>query len=536
MKRFLSMLVASLMILSLATVIAVPVSAAEFQGDWITTRDAEGYLEKNADSYIPAAGYQYTSNGFETIAPDYTDTKLRQDVNTRNKVNLKVDNDGEGNSVNLKFTVNGYPYGGELGLDHWISICVTSGQYIGVPGTEYGEGLCFLMRGFGDGTTQVQPHYVNDETKTFTGINAHFWTANDIELNEETGAETYTFKVRYDSGKYYFSIGEHEFNDETLDALMERACGTDGAYIGIALHDGTTDVENCNIVINEWQGDLPTGDDSAQPEENVNEPYAEIVDSATVEANKPAVLWNSECIQHTDLSFTGADYSVNEKDGSVNMKANSQASYLTFSVKRAYSYQAADFPVIAVLTQNCQAEAGNMYYCAGKVTTASGDYQEPFDLGEYADVCYAEGWSLSLIDLSDYTESEELGWLGRINSLRVDFTLSSADDLLNDEINNWNVAFAGAFRSADEAKAYTTAWLTEKGYAAGEVTETEKPTTEPEETKDPAATTDADPEAPSTEDTSEPASEKKGCGAIVAAPVVALVAMLGVAFVAKKKD
>ena len=91
MRRFLSILLASLMILTLSVVLVVPTSAAELEGDWIATRDAEGYLEKNADSYTPAAGYHYTSEGFETICPDYTDTALRQDVNTRNKVYLKSD-------------------------------------------------------------------------------------------------------------------------------------------------------------------------------------------------------------------------------------------------------------------------------------------------------------------------------------------------------------------------------------------------------------------------------------------------------------
>ena len=535
MRRFLSILLASLMVLTMAVVLVFPTSAEEFQGDWVTSRDAEGYLEKNADSYKPAAGYHYTSEGFQTICPDYTDVDLRQDVHTRNKVYLKGDNDGQGNSVNLKFTVNGFPYGGDLNLDHWISICVTSGEHIGVPSTEYGEGLCILLRGYGDGAADVQPHYVDNQAN-FAGINGCFSRTSEIEVDEETGAETYTFKVRYEDGKYYFSVNEQEFTDPTLDALMERACGTDGAYVGIALHDGTTDVENCTITIKEWQGDLPTGDDSAQPEENVNEPYAEIADSSTVEANKPAVLWNSECIQHTDISFTGAADSINA-DGSVNMKASAQSSYLTFGVKRSFSYNAADFPVVAILTQNCNVDSANLYYCAGKVTTASGDYVESFDTGEYADVVYSEGWALSLVDLSIYTENEEDGWYGRINALRCDFSFSSGDSVLDDEYNNWNIAFVGAFRSADEAKAYTQAWLTEKGYGADEVT-TEEPTTEAPTTEAPtteAPTTDA-PAGSDGETTTEGDDSTGGCKALVAMPVVALVAMLGVAFVAKKKD
>ena len=65
-----------------------------------------------------------------------------------------------------------------------------------------------------------------------------------------------------------------------------------------------------------------------------------------------------------------------------------------------------------------------------------------------------------------------------------------------------------------------------------EATETtEEPTTEEITTE--APTTEEQTEAP-TEEVTE--AEKSGCGSIVAAPVVAFIAMLGVAFVAKKKD
>ena len=64
-------------------------------------------------------------------------------------------------------------------------------------------------------------------------------------------------------------------------------------------------------------------------------------------------------------------------------------------------------------------------------------------------------------------------------------------------------------------------------------------TTEPAEEETTAAPADdatTAPEQGGEVTTEAPVAEKSGCGAIVAAPVVALVAMLGVAFVAKKKD
>ena len=129
------------------------------------------------------------------------------------------------------------------------------------------------------------------------------------------------------------------------------------------------------------------------------------------------------------------------------------------------------------------------------------------------------------MDFSDYNED---GWYGRINSIRVGFDFS-ADDIADPEFNNFDIGFIGAFRSVEEAQAYTAAWLTAKGYGA-------TVETEPETEAKTEAETEAKTEAKTEEVTTEATAEKKGCGAIVAAPVVALVVMLGVAFVAKKKD
>ncbi len=523
MKRFLSVLLASLMVLTMAVVLVVPTSAA-LEGDWVTSRSGADYEDEA--SYCPAPGYHYDPEmGFVMDPPVYAnDTTPFVQAHTRNPVNLKADNDGNGNSVSLKFTVLEYAYDGGEGKDQWICLTLNS-QPRSTPGSvDYGEGMCILIRGGGYGSAQVQPFYVDKDGKNFSPC-AAFPTV-DVPFNDND-QEVYTFTVKYDETGYTYAVNDHWFAaDEYLNTLFDEVFA-EGAYVGLLCQTGYANTK-ISLAINEWQGNLPVGDDSADPEEDLRE-KAPIADSATIEANMPAVLWDSTHRDFRKISLSGGDYSIND-DGSVKIKIATVSPYISFGIKSEVSYEAADFPYIAVLTQNCYANSGNVYYCAGPILTAENSYSENWDI---EDTVYEGGWALGLMDFSDYNED---GWYGRINSLRVGFDFS-ADDMADDEFNTFNVAFIGAFRSAEEAKAYTEAWLTSKGYAAGEVTEaptTEAPTTEAPETE---AKTDAPAtEAPAGSEAETEAPAKSGCGAIVAAPVVAVIAMLGVAFVAKKKD
>ena len=243
----------------------------------------------------------------------------------------------------------------------------------------------------------------------------------------------------------------------------------------------------------------------------------------------PAVLWDSTYRDFRKISLAGGEYSIND-DGSVHIVMQTASPYISFGIKSEVSYEAADFPYIAVLTRNCWANSGNVFYCAGPILSAENNYSENWDI---EDTAYEGGWTLGLMDFSDYNED---GWYGRINSIRVGFDFA-AEDIADEQYNNFDVAFIGAFRSPEEAKAFTEAWLTAKGYAA--TVQTEPPTTEAPTTEAPE--TEAKTEAPTTEapagtDAETEAPATKSCGAVVAAPVVALVAIVGVAFVAKKKD
>ncbi len=525
MKRFLSVLLVALMVLSLAAAMVVPTSAA-LEGDWDTARSASDYDDEG--SYCPAPGYHYDAElGFVIDPPVYAkeNTPFVQ-MHTKKPVNLKANNDGNGNSVSLELTVLDYAYDGGEMKDQWICFTLNSQPIASPPNSEYGEGLCILIRGGGYGSCQVQPFYLDTQGKNFAAITA--FPTVDVPFNDNE-QEVYTFEVKYDETGYTYAVNGHWFAaDEYLNGILDRACA-DGAYVDVLCQTGVVD-SSIKLAITEWQGELPVGDDSKDPEEDLRE-KAPIADSSTIEANMPAVLWDSTLRDFRKISVAGAQYSVNETDGSVHFKIESNSPYISFGVKSDVSYEAKDFPYIAVLTRNCWANSGNVFYCAGPILSAENTYSENWDPTEFD---YGEGWTLGIMDFSDYDED---GWYGRINSLRIGYDFD-ADDIADDEMNNFDVAFIGAFRSAEEAEAFTQAWLTSKGYAAEQVT-TEEPTTEEPTTEEPtteAPTTEA-PAGNQGEETTDATEEpKKGCGSIIAAPVVVMVAVLGVAFVAKKKD
>ena len=522
MKRILSVLLVTLMVLSLAAACVFSTSAA-LEGDWDTSRSANDYEDEG--SYCPAPGYHYDAElGFVMDPPVYAaDNTPFVQAHTKKPLDLKANNDGNGYSVNLQVTVLEYAYDGGEMKDQWITFCLNS-QPIATPGSvDYGEGLCILIRGAGDGRAQVQPFYVDKETgKSFTPATAFPSVEVPFNSNDQ---EVYTFTVKYVDGGYVFAVNGHEFvADATLNAHFDRVFA-DGAYVNVVCQTGVKDTK-IQLAITEWQGNLPVGDDSKDAEEDLRA-KAPIADSATIPANEPAVLWDSTLRDFRKINLTGGTFEINE-DGSVHIVTQTVSPYISFGIKSEVSYEASDFPYIAVLTKNCWANSGNVYYCAGDILAAENNYSENWDI---EDTAYPEGWTLGIMDFSDYNED---GWVGRINSIRVGFDFS-AEDIADEEYNNFDVAFIAAFRSPEEAYAYTQAWLTAKGYSADEVTTeestTEEPTTAPESEPQDDVTT-----APESEEaTTEAPKTEKACGGIIGAGVIAIIA-LGACVVAKKKD
>lgn len=517
MKKTISALLVSLLLLSVMTALSVPAFAAEIDGDWVTSRRANDYDDEENYSH-PAAGYEYTTEGFVTISPDYTNSTVYQQVHTRSKIDLKSNNDGNGHAITLTFTILEYPYAGETNEDQWIAITLNSEERANQGSVDNGEGLCILIRrlSYDAGKAQAQYHYVDKDGKGFTAFALPDIT---VPVNEQ-GQETYTFSVTYDGTGYVFNLCGTETKDDHLNQVLNEKC-PDGAYLGITMHSGVSD-SKASMLISNFQGEVPYGDDRAEPQANVKN-FAPIADSATVEANQPAVLWDSTLRDFDKMDVVGATLETQE-NGTVKLTTQTLAPYIFLGVKSEISYEASDFPYIAVLTKDCFANGGNIYYCAGKVLAAKQECYDTMDLDSYT---YGDGWSLGIYDLS-----EDVDWVGRINAIRIGFQFS-ADDLTDEDYNNFAIGFYGAFRTEEEAIAYTEAYLI--ALNGGELP-TEEPTTEQPTTQAPKTephTDDATTDAPEAD--TDPA-ETESCKALVAMPLITLIALIGTAFVSKKRN
>jgi len=525
MKRLTTMMLAVILVLATMTALAVP-TAAITEGDWVTSRAADAYEEGKTD-YTPASGYQYTVKGFQTIAPDFTNCNPYVQAHTKQAYSLKAPNaDGNGNAISVKFTVTEYAYNDDNpAIDQWISITLNSQPIVAQGHTTYGSNLCILIRGSGNGTATALPHYTDGANGKFSNFATHMINPT---VNED-GQEEYTFSIKHDGEKYVMNLCGVEMVDTTkvLDGILDEQCA-DGVYVGISLMTSVVETP-ASFLITEFQGSEVYGEDSMDPEPNIKS-FAEIAPSDSVPAGQPAVKWDGKAEQCDKLSIAGADYTVQDS-GLVSMKNYNVDSYINFALKNDISYEAADFPIIAVLTKDCWATDGLLYFMSGKNFGVSGDYQESIYLDEYE---FGEGWAMGIVDLSYYVDAESEdndGWEGRINTLRVDF---KGLDLTDEEFSSFDVAYIAAFRTVEDAQKYAEDYLVA---LLGKMPETDAPTTEAPTTEAPtteAPETDAETDAPTTEEETEAA--QSNCKSIVAAPVVALIALLGVAFVAKKKD
>ena len=135
------------------------------------------------------------------------------------------------------------------------------------------------------------------------------------------------------------------------------------------------------------------------------------------------------------------------------------------------------------------------------------------------------------VDLTDL-------WEGRINTIRLDLTLS------DEATREFDILFAGMFRTVEEGIAYANGYMENLGVGAAPTEEetTEAPT-EPTDEETTAAPADGETTAApadgettaATNDTTAP-TEEKGCGAVVGFGAVAVLAAAAAAVALKKKD
>jgi hypothetical protein len=425
----------------------LPVSATG-EGEWTVYQSADSYPAYDDEPnsvYPPVAGYEYTNDGFTVIQPDWTDLMPFVTVTTKDPVNLK-----EGFFV--KFRVDEYSYDGGKNADQWICLTVGTG-FTEADGTrngkvqpgsvKHGGGWMTLLRGKGDGAVITTPHLTDPQTEGFGGtfIN-HGGTSKLQAPMDEEGREVYTLDIRPTDAGYEIRVnGVLQEGGSQADELLNRLSPNGEFFVGItlftAVKNGRAGLTVLEYGTSEETAITPAGKDSRVPDENVCV-YVPIIDSDTIPANSPAILWDPETYPTKsghNLSF------VQQGDNTWKLSAVSREAFFSFSPKRSWSYEAEDFPVVGILFRNLWGvEDASVWYSAGMI---GGGVEEPIPISLADGRYYGENdeYLLVPVDLTGL-------WNGRIMNIRVDLEFT-------DPHCDFELCFVGMFRSTDEAYAYT---------------------------------------------------------------------------------
>ena len=543
-KRIIALLIAAIMVLSMIPVMAVSTSAAN-EGMWTTYRNAGNYPaiddEPDPDGeetiYPPEAGYEYTSEGFSMISPDWTGVGPFATVSTIEAINLK---DG----LYLEFRVDDYAYGGEIGADHWICLTLNTGKVEdgATEGTEagqktgkvapgspaYGGGWLTLLRGVGDGNVTSLPHLTDPKTEDFGGTFVNVGTVSTTATLDDEGREINTLEVTWTGSEYEIKVnGVVQPGQAQTTAMLEKLAPDGNLFVGITMMDGmkggTSALTITKFGTSASDATKPVGSDSKQPEAN-NLVEAPIADSSTIEANMPAILWNPDTVNlksGNNCTFTVLG------NNTWRVNATETAVFFSLGAKRSWSYDATDFPVFGIMVKNLWIDSGTLWYAAGEIPGATNGYTVPFSIYDGEFYGEDEEYIFVPVDLTDL-------WEGRFNSVRLDFNMA------DETVREFDLCFAGMFRSVDEAYTYANNWL-----SANTEVETKDPNATEEETTEapteatttaPAEeATTAAPEADVTTDATETEAPKSGCGSVIGFSAVAILAAAA-AVVALKKD
>ena len=544
-KRIIALIICAVMLLTMIPVVALTTGAAEVQGMWTTYRSAGDYDDPDETTeegdeppiYKPEAGYTYTNEGFTIVPADYTGTAPFMTVSTKEKQSAK---DG----IYLQFRVDDYAYDGGTGADQWICLSLNTGKEeydgkltgkVGPGSTVYGGGWLTLIRGAGNGASTTLPHLTDPKTEDFGGTFVNIGSIPAEVPMDEEGREIYTLEVTHDGTAYEIKVnGVVQPGSEQTTALLDKLDANGDFFVGITMMAGVQDGAAALTILkygtSEADATTPVGSDEKEPEENGFEEVT-IADPSTIEPNMPAILWNPDTYKiknGNNCTFTVLG------DNTWRVNATETAVFFNWSPKRKWAYAAEDFPVFGIMVRNIWVDGGTLWYAAGEVLGAQNDCTLPFSIydGEIYEDAEGVEYFYMLIDLEGL-------WEGKINTVRMDLNMSDPDN------REFDILFAGMFRSYDEGKAYGEAHLKSVGVLEEGWTEAPETTAEPEtdvpetqapETQAPAADTNAPSgdNSADTNGTTEPG--KKGCGSVIGFSAAAVLAAAAAAVVLKKKD
>ncbi len=535
MKRFIALIIAAVMVLSLIPVMTLTSSAAEVTGDWTTLRRPADYFvdEEAGETYKPAPGYEYTDEGFTIVPADYTNQTVYFNIQTKDPQPVK-----EG--IYLQFRVDDYIYAGpDNSADAWIGLSLWDSVNLQPGNTSYGAGFVSLLRGSGDGSCTAQ-NFVS--TPSSEGVTGQFQHQGDVGFDvpmDDDNREIYTLEVTWDGSAYDIKINGASVpgSKEGITQLLEQQSPTGDLYVGISFHStyaGGTGA--CTILKYGTSADAavtPVGSDSKDPEGNIVI-FPEPIDPSTIPEGQPALLWDANRTSFRGEAYgAGASYTA-QGDGSYHVKAVDANPNAMWHIKSSLSYLAEDFPVLAILTRDFWGSGGSLYYCAGSVLAAQDSSSLTWSLYdeynlEYEDEANDAVYNLIVIDLTDL-------WEGRINAYQPHFQVG---DYTDPEAGEFDICWMGAFRNVDDAQAYSDAYMAEKGIGDGASADTTEapaevstePVTEPATV--PVTTPVTQPAA------SEPTTEapaEGGCASVIGMSAVAVLVAAAACVALKKKD
>lgn len=535
-KRILTLALAAVMILSLIPVMAVSASAAQVEGNWDTLRRPADYFvdEEAGETYKPAPGYEYTSEGFTIVPADYTNQTVYFNIQTKDPQAVK-----EG--IYLQFRVDDYCYAGpDNSADAWMALSLWDSVNLQPGNTSYGAGWVSLLRGSGNGSCTAQSFISTPSSEEVTGQFTHQGDVGfDVPMDDQN-REIYTLEVSWDGSAYDIKINGASVPGSAtgITRLLEQQSPTGDLYVGISFHStyagGTGACTILKYGTSEATAETPVGDDSKDPEGNIVV-FGDPIDPATVPEGQPALLWDADKTSFRgDAYGAGASY-VAQGDGSYHVKAVDANPNAMWHVKSSLTHMASDFPVLAILTRNFWGSGGSLYYCAGEVLAAQDSSSLTWSLyDEFNEEIEAENgdiYNLIIIDLTGL-------WEGRIHGYQPHFTVG---DYTDPEQGEFDICWMGSFRNSDDAYGYFVNYLTETGVLTDGIPtdeETEQPTEaptvpEPETPTDPV--TEAPTEAPTASE-SETEASKSGCGGILGFGAVAILSACAACVALRKKD
>ena len=469
-KRALSLIICAVMMLAMIPAGVLAVSAAGTEGDWTVWRDPEKYEDAGwEDVFKPDPGYHYTEDGFTTISPDYTNYTPQFTVQTKEAQPLKK-------GFYMQIRVDDYPYGGGFGADHWIAFHLSDREGVKPGSVEYGNNWLCLLRGEGNGATEAQSFLTTMTTDKKVGSFAH-QTSRWIEVPlDDAAQEIYTLEVIWNGKDYELKINGFDVASQAISNSLKTWIESGEYYVGVTMHTGIPDASASLTILKygtcEEDAVTPVGTDAMEPEEN-GFVFADIADPTTVPHNQPAILWSPET--YDMRNWENISFAV-QGDNTWHATVSGSVTSWNFKPKNSWSYAAEDFPVFGILLRDIWADSGTLWYSAGEYKWAIDGMNVPFSI--YDGACFEDSSGAEYffipIDLADL-------WEGRINNIRLDFAMSDPDN------REFDICFAGMFRSEGEAYAYAEEYLVERGVPVESVSETD-PVVEPDpdpETKAP---------------------------------------------------